>query len=312
MGIRYADLPRLHGNAGIAHRAVGALAGAGASVGEAAGVAGIADHALDIAVIGHRPVHLSFHVVRPRRQGNGILAEPLQCLHRRAEAAERGEHQLDGLRDGAVRIQGDLARVGVDQADGQAQLEFAALRLAALPADQPGADALKLILRQCPLQPEQELVVAVVGIVHAGLVQDEGVGDGGDLQQLVPVGVVAAQTRDFQAQHEADFPGGDTRHEIAEAATVGAVRAGLALVVVNGADALIGPAERDRALTQTVLATRALGVLQHLVHGGLADIQTRLAPAVIVGDLVGHGLKHGGILRLHVRAVHGSSGRRHE
>ena len=101
-----------------------------------------------------------------------------------------------------------------------------------------------------------------------------GVGDGGDLQQLVPVGVVAAQTRDLKTQREADFASGDTRHEVAIAAAVGALRAGLALVVVNGTDALIGPAERDRALTQTVLAPRAFG-----------------------------------ILRLHVQAVHGSSGR---
>ena len=125
----------------------------------------------------------------------------------------------------------------------------------------------------------------------------------------MPVGVVAAQTRDLKTQHESDFAGGETGHEVAEAAAVGAVRAGFALVVVDGADALIGPAQRDRALTQTVLAPRALGILPHLVHGGLADVQTGFAPAVIVGDLVGHGLKHGGVLRLHAQAVHGSSGR---
>ena len=77
----------------------------------------------------------------------------------------------------------------------------------------------------------------------------------------MPVGVAAAQTRDLQAQHEADFAGGDTGHEIAEAAAVGAVRAGFALIVVDGADALIGPAERDRTLAQTVLAAGALGML---------------------------------------------------
>ena len=36
---------------------------------------------------------------------------------------------------------------GVDQADGQVHPEFAPLRLAALPADQAGADALKFIFR---------------------------------------------------------------------------------------------------------------------------------------------------------------------
>ena len=44
-------------------------------------------------------------------------------------------------------------------------------------------------------------------------------------------------------------------------------------------------------------------MLQHLVHGGLADKQTGLAPTVIVGDLAGHGLKHGSVLRLHLEVL---------
>ena len=98
-----------------------------------------------MTVIGHRPVHLPFHAVRSRRQGDGVVAEPLQGLHRRTEAAERGEHQLDGLHDGTVRIQCDLAGVGVDQTDGQVHPELAPLRLAALPTDPAGADALQFI-----------------------------------------------------------------------------------------------------------------------------------------------------------------------
>ena len=129
----------------MAHRTVGAGARAMAPIGEAAGVAGIADHALDVTVIGRRPMHLSFHALRSRRQADGVLAEPLQGLHRRTEAAERGEHPLDGFHDGTVRIQRDLAGVGVDQADGQVHPELAALRLAALPADQAGANALQFL-----------------------------------------------------------------------------------------------------------------------------------------------------------------------
>src|SRR5271170_377374 len=68
--------------------------------------------------------------------------------------------------------------------------------------------------------------------------------------------------------------------------TLDETRAGAAEIVVNHADR--GESERARGLGQAILATLALGVLRHLAHGRLTDIDHCAAPEVISGDLRAH------------------------
>ena len=132
--------------------------------------------------------------------------------------------------------------------------------------------------------------------MHAGLVENQRVGNARHLQQLAPVVVVAGQPRDLEAEHDADLPGGDARHQVAEAATVGGRGARLALVVVDHADATLAPAQRNRAAPQSVLAVRALGVRFDLLERRLAHVQAGLAGQMVGLDLVCRGFKHGGVL----------------
>ena len=192
MGLGNADLPILHRQLGVLRLAVGQLAGSRAPVDEAARVAGIVENEQDLAVIGHRPHHLAMHSVGPRGQGHGVLAEPFQGLHRGPRAAERGEHQGDGLDDRAVGIEHGLVAVVIGQAEGQAHLQRPAPGLAALAADQARADALHLVFRECALEPQEKPVVVVVGIVEAVLVEDQRVAEGGDLEEPLPVRCIAA------------------------------------------------------------------------------------------------------------------------
>ena len=115
-----------------------------------------------------------------RRQLDVLAVHPFHHRHRRPHSAEAVEHETDGVEDGPVGVEHHLVPVVVRQADRQPHLERTARGGAALAADQPCLDPLKLELAQRPFDAQQELVVAVVGIVDAGLVEDQGIGDAGD------------------------------------------------------------------------------------------------------------------------------------
>jgi len=70
------------------------------------------------------------------------------------------------------------------------------------------------------LEPEQEAVVEVGGVVDPVLVQDQRLEQGADLEQVVPVRVVAREPRDFESEHDAGAPHADLGGELAEALAV--------------------------------------------------------------------------------------------
>jgi hypothetical protein len=118
----------------------------------------------------------------------------------------------------------------VDQPDRERHLQLAAAGLGQLAAAQPRADEVQLGLRHGALEPEQQAVVEVGGVIEAVLVADQRVGQRADLQQPVPVGVVARQPGDLQAEHDPRVAQADRGHQVLEALAVGRRRAGLALV----------------------------------------------------------------------------------
>ena len=96
------------------------------------------------------------------------------------------------------------------------------------------------------------------------------------LEELVPVGVVAGQPGAFQAEHD---PGPAQRHlgdQVLEPFPVGGGGAGMALVDVDHGDLVRRPAQRDRPAAQVILADRGLGVVRDLLEGGLADVFSEL------------------------------------
>jgi hypothetical protein len=151
--------------------------------------------------------------------------------------------------------------------------------------------------RHRPLQAEQEPVVEVARVIQAVLVENEGAGQCADLQQPVPVGVVAGQPGDLQAEHDPGPAHGHLGDEALETIAIGGGGAGLALVGVNDHDLLGGPAQRDGPTAQVVLAVGGLGVGQYLPQRGLTHIQVGVAAQVFGGDL------H---RRLRPEAVHGA------
>jgi hypothetical protein len=131
---------------------------------------------------------------------------------------------------------------------------------------QPGTDEAELAFGHGPLEAQQQPVVEAAGVVEAVLIADQGAGQAAQLQELVPVGVVAGQPGALQAEHD---PGPAQRHlgdQLLEALPVGVRRAGVALVDVDDGELVRRPAQRDRLAAQVVLADGGLGVVDDLLQ----------------------------------------------
>jgi hypothetical protein len=138
----------------------------------------------------------------------------------RTGAGEGVEERPDGALHGQVGVEHDMSRGIVDQAHRQAHLQLAPARLGQLAPDKPGPQHVQFSLAHSPLKPEQEPVVELGGVVDAVLVQDQGVGEGADLEQAVPVRRTAGQARHLQAEHHPDLAQTDGGHQALEALAV--------------------------------------------------------------------------------------------
>ena len=132
-------------------------------------------------------------------------------------------------------------------------------------------------LTHCALEAEQEAVIETCRIVDAILIEDQGVGEGADLQQAMPVGVVPRQARDLQAHDDAGVSHADIGDQALKTLAPGCRRAGLTLIIVDDDNLIVAPAKCDCAPTKRILPFRALDVLDDLPHRGLADVQVRAA-----------------------------------
>ena len=122
-------------------------------------------------------------------------------------------------------------------------------------------------------------------MVDAVGVGDQGVGHPGQIQQPIPVGVVAGQPRNLQRQYDSHLTEPDLRGQLGEPGPPRGARPGHAEVVVDHADRRRRPAQRVRAGDQVVLAGGRFLVAVDLGHAGLADIDDRGSPQVRGGDL---------------------------
>jgi hypothetical protein len=137
------------------------------------------------------------------------------------------------------------------------------------------------------LQAEQQPVVEVAGVIETVLVADQGGAQGAQLQEPMPIGVVASQAGHLEAEHDPRSPHSHFCNEALEPFPVGGRRPGVTLVAVDHHHLIDCPAHGDRPLAQPVLAGRRLGVGQHLAQRRLADIEIGGAGQMGGGDLVG-------------------------
>ena len=122
------------------------------------------------------------------------------------------------------------------------------------------------------LEAQEEPVIVLTRIVDAVLIDDEGVGEGANLDEAVPVAVVAREPGDLQAQDGASLTQAHRGHEVLEAVAARSRNTGVCLILVDDADLLGRPAQIAGALGQIVLARGAAPVLTDLGERGLPDV----------------------------------------
>ena len=279
---RHQPIPRVHGPGDRVH----AFFGAGAAEHKRPGVGGVGQQVVHRRV-GRRCPGDPPGAVAPPRQQHPVFAQPDQHLPRRAEFVEAAKHRDDRLAHRLIGGDHHPVVLVVVQADRKSLPQFAFGCLVFQPGGETGFDQMQLGLRHGALEPQHESVVEIGRVIDAVGVGDQGVGDRAQIQQLIPVGVVAGQPRHLDAQHDPDLAQPDVGDQLLEPDPPLGLRPGAAQVSVDHHHLVGRPAQRNRTFPQFVLAGKGFGVLDHLRRGGLAHIHVRVPGAMRGGDLVG-------------------------
>src|SRR5574341_1186888 len=201
----------------------------------------IGEYVVNRRVGGGYPADLALHAL-PQRKGQAFAAKPQPHLPRGAEFGETIEHRANGAGDSLVGMEPHLAiLLAPEKADRQAAAQFAAGGLVADAAFQTRANDMKPGFTQGALQAEHQAIVEQRRMVEAVAVSDQGVGHAAQIQQTIPVCIVARQPRDFQAEHNPDPSQSDFTDHAREAGAVGGAGAGEAEVFIDHSDLVSGP-----------------------------------------------------------------------
>jgi hypothetical protein len=112
------------------------------------------------------------------------------------------------------------------------------------------------------------------GVVDSILVQNQGIGQGADLQKPMPVHGISREPGYLEAEDDAGAAEADFRNQTLESFTVGGRSSGLTEVGVDDNDLILAPAESNRMLPKRILPLCAFGVFQNLTECGLPNVQT--------------------------------------
>src|SRR5712692_1775778 len=256
-----------------------------------AGVEGILQEVQDRIVVGQAPRQpvAPDRIAREHRQRDLLLVHPEQDL---PGAAERGEFLKDQPQRGLYALVGMLfqppvARLHIPDRQANDEVPAPGLGRPRLVGALPEPAELRLTHRA--LEPQEQPIVELTRIVDPFGVDDQCVQQAAEIEQLIPVAIVAGQARDLEAHHGADAPQADLRDEPLKAGAVGRGRAGLAEVFVDDQD--LAPAERAGMLRQVILPPPTFWMMADLIEGGLAHVDDRGTGQVLGVDLgvTGHG-----------------------
>ena len=249
------------------------------AVGIGACVDGIGQHTVDRGVGRAAPTDLARRADL-RGEGEVLAAQPEPDPTDRAELGEPFEHEANHTGHGFVGMKADLA-IGIapNQAHRQSAAQLAACRLVADPTLEAGAQDVQLGFGHGAFEPQHQAIVECAWVIDAIGIADQGIGHATEIEQAIPVGVVAGQAGDLEAEHDADPAQGHLGGHAGEAIAMTGAGAGEAEIVVDHGDLLACPTQPARLLDQSVLPVGRFPMAFDLGHGGLAHVdQSGTAP----------------------------------
>ncbi len=166
------------------------------------------------------------------RQQQAVALAVAQHLLAGAQLGKGGEDAGDDLAYLHVGVQRHTPIREPDQAGRQMLHVGAALHLAQAPRIQALAQQIEFGFRHGPFEPEQEPVVIQPRVVDALDVGDERAPERRQVEQMLPVGVVARQPRNLPAEDDPDVPEGHLAREGGKRVASGRAGARLAQVPI--------------------------------------------------------------------------------
>ena len=177
-------------------------AGLGAAIDIGARVLGVVQDVQDPSMAQRSPDQLTVSAATPEPCGalEVMVGEVLDDGQGRSRLLEQVEDQPDRLLDLFVGIEDDPALRIVDQPRGRSEPELALGGLLQLAAQEAGTEQVEFGLAHGAQESQEETVGVYGGVVDSILVDDQGVGEGTDLDETIPIAAGACQAGGFQAK----------------------------------------------------------------------------------------------------------------
>lgn len=140
---------------------------------------------------------------RPDRQQQPV---PAQVAHRAAcalQLPEFGEDEIQTRLNFLIGIEDHGARSVISEPRRKRQAQFAACRFLPLPLMQAHTDLVEFCLTHDAGQTQQQAVVIGTRVVQTFAISDEHAEYRAKFEQLMPVPIVAGQTRRVETDHQA-------------------------------------------------------------------------------------------------------------
>src|SRR5580692_3385130 len=158
------------------------------------------------------------------------------------------------------------------EAHRQAAPQFSACGFIANSTIESGAENMKFCFRHDALQSEHQPIIKNRRMVETVAIPDESIGDAAEIEEAVPVSIVARHARDFQGEHDADVAERHFRGQACEAGTLRESGAGHTQVFVDDGHLFLGPTQLTSFDDQSILASRGFAVGLDLRRAGLANV----------------------------------------
>ena len=124
-------------------------------------------------------------------------------------------------------------------------------------------------------------------MIDAVAVSDQSVGHAAQIEEAIPVGIIARQAGDFQSEHDAHAAEADFGGEASEPGALGPSRTRQTQIFVDDHDLFFGPAQLAGLLDQSILASGRLPMVFDLGRTGLTNVDDGRALRVVGFDFAG-------------------------
>lgn len=193
-----------------------------------------------------------------------MLQKPPQRLAHGAEFRKLSKHQGDRLLNAAIWIFLEMRRVGLEIPDRRRHEELAAARLRTPRFHRALPQEVQLVFVQAALQPEQQTIVAVPRAVHRVEIDQHGVHDAADFDELLPLATIPGEARHLAGRHRTDLAQTHVRHHASKPRACDESGGRPAQVVIH--DLNVTPPELLQPVLHRILQSLALEVVLHLMR----------------------------------------------